>query len=114
MHQLFGCTTVAILIVNIGAGLVMALVFFMGSDYAIGGLSVAGLDAEVYKLSIIYMCFYMSFDSTCIFCFISTITYSYSICLSGNRSIVFHNYNVRYPGLSCCGMLFPCMFMNRL
>ncbi len=92
----------------------MALVFFMGSDYAIGGLSVTGLDAEVYKLSIIYMCFYMRFDSTFIFCFISTITYSYSICFARNLAIIFHNNDVRYPGLSCCGMFFPHMFMNRL
>ena len=49
-HQnadLLGRSAVAILIVNIGAGLVVALIFFMGSDYAPCGIFVASLNSEV-------------------------------------------------------------------
>ena len=92
----------------------MALVFFMGSDYASGGLSVAGLDAKINTCSSSYTFFIMCSYSISIFCLISATANSYSICFTRNLAIIFHNNNVRYPGLSCCGMFFPHMFMNRL
>ncbi len=72
----------------------MALVFFMGSDYAIGGLSVACLDCEILYISCFDMCNNMRLYGACIFCFISTIANKIVICFARNLPIVFHNYNV--------------------
>lgn len=57
----------------------MTLVFFVGSDYTIGGLSVAGLDAEILRISSFNMRNNMGLDSTFIFCFVSAITNRYGI-----------------------------------
>ena len=92
----------------------MALVFFMGSDYTIGRLSVTGLSSEIYKFFVVYMCFYMRFNSTFIFRFISATANCYTICLSRNLTIVFYNNDVGNPGLCRHNMILPCMLMSRL
>ena len=92
----------------------MALIFFMGSDYAPDRIFVAGLDSEILYISRFNMRNNMRFDSACIFCFISTVTYKIVICLTRNLAIVFHDHNVRNPGLSRHNMIFPCMLMSRL
>ena len=92
----------------------MALILFVGSDYTVGRLSVAGLNPKIYACSSYKTFFIMCTHSARIFCFISATANCHTICFSRNLTIVFYNYDVRNPSLSCHYMVFPCMLMSRL
>lgn len=85
----------------------MTLIFFMGSDYAIGGVFVAGLDCEILYISRFDMCNNMRLYRTCICRFIIAIAYKVIICLTRNLTIVFHNHDVGNPSLGRYNMVFP-------